>query len=94
MRYIYQSIHKHAGRWQIPEAHKVLFPGVFWRYGDTGILLGKRKHRREHLQPEQTLLWYEQHYHKTGRNTVDFYRIICIRDESVPDSEANTLFIY
>ena len=28
------------------------------------------------------MLWYELHYHKTGRNAVDFYRIICIRDES------------
>ena len=37
------------------------------------------------------LLWYELHYHKTGRNAVDIYRIICIRDESVQDSEANTL---
>lgn len=44
-----------------------------------------------HFQPEQTLLWYELHYHKTGRNAFDFYRIICIRDESVPDSETNTL---
>ena len=35
--------------------------------------------------------WYELHYHKTGRNAVDFYRIICIRDESVQGSEANTL---
>ena len=31
------------------------------------------------------------YYHKTGRNAVDFYRIICIRDESFQDSEANTL---
>jgi len=37
------------------------------------------------------LLWYELHYHKTGRNAVDFSRIICIRDESFQDSEANTL---
>ena len=37
------------------------------------------------------MLWYELHYHKTGRNAVDFYRIICIRDESFQDSEANTL---
>ena len=28
---------------------------------------------------------------KLGRNAVDIYRIICIRDESVQDSEANTL---
>ena len=93
MRYIYQSIHKHAGRWQIPEHIKFCFP-VYFGDRETQKFCWKRKHRREHLQPEQTLLWYEQHYHKTGRNTVDFYRIICIRDESVPDSEANTLFIY
>ena len=35
--------------------------------------------------------YLELHYHKTGRNAANFYRIICIRDESVQDSAANTL---
>jgi len=34
-----------AAGWQIPEAHKVPFPGVFWRQRDTGTLLGQRKYR-------------------------------------------------
>ena len=34
-----------AARWQIPEAHKVPFSGVFWRQRDTGTLLGQRKYR-------------------------------------------------
>ena len=46
------------------------------------------------LLVEQTLLWYELHYHKTGRNAVDFYRMICIRDESVQNPEANTLCFF
>ena len=39
-------------------------------------------------------LWYELHNHKTGRNAVNFYRIIRIRDESVQDSETDTLCIF
>ena len=34
-----------AAGWQIPEAHKVPFSGVFWRQGNTGTLLGQRKYR-------------------------------------------------
>ena len=35
-----------------------------------------------------------QEAHKTGRNAVDFYRMICIRDESVQNPEANTLCFF
>lgn len=39
----------------------------------------------------QTLLWHELHYYKIAGNADDIYRIICICNESVQDSETNTL---
>ena len=46
------------------------------------------------LFSNKQLLWHELHYHKTAGNADDIYRIICIRNESVQDSETNTLHFF
>lgn len=48
-----------------------------------------RKVLRKHLVTLQ--VWYGLLNHKIGRNTVNFYGIICICGESVQDLEADTL---